>query len=144
MLNLTQVDFREVNFIWPEAEQYLRLAVDETTSEESYMRNMKARVFSGANQLWKVADEGGKPIAYAITGIYSPDGTSITAQIYMGAASNMDGFLSVFDQFEVWAKKNGVTFIEVIGRKGWEKKMKPYGFCHNYTALIKHIPKGLH
>ena len=44
--------------------------------------------------------------------------------------------LPILEQF---AKDTGCRNVSVWGRKGWEKAMKPYGYDHAYTVLVKEV-----
>jgi hypothetical protein len=33
------------------------------------------------------------------------------------------------------ARHNGCSSVEVFGRKGWERVLKPHGYTHTYTTL---------
>lgn len=49
-----------------------------------------------------------------------------------------------FGLLENWAFKAGYQRLQVWGRKGWEKKLRPLGFAHNFTVMDKFITRGLH
>lgn len=143
MNTLREISTVEAQRIWPAAEEYLIHAVDDM-DKENFLRMIKAKVFAGMNTLWVLEDENEEPIAYAITVIFTPDGISKSIQIYMATGRDLEIFTSQLDQFTVWCIKHEIDFIEVVGRKGWEKILKPLGFSHNYTSLLKRISEELH
>jgi len=144
VINLKEASIIEAQMLWPEAEVHLREAVSEREEDpESFLRHLKARVFAGLHTLWILEDEG-ESVAYAVTVLYSPDGITNIAQIYMAQGRDLDLFLSQMDQFIAWTLRHEAHYIEVIGRKGWEKVLKPYGFTHNYTSLLRRINEELH
>lgn len=53
-------------------------------------------------------------------------------------------YLSWIFMLENYALKAGFERLEVWGRKGWERKLKPYGLAHEYTVLGKHLPQRAH
>lgn len=138
-----ELNVAEAVFFWDEAESFLRDAII-LQDKESFIRNVKARIFSGLHTLWKIDDIAKGTLAYAVTSIYTPDGLSKIAQIYLATTEDMEVFIQEMAQFEIWALKNDVSFIEIIGRKGWEKVLKPFGFRHNHTSLLKRIARELH
>lgn len=144
MMELTALKQAEVGQYWPEAEQYLLTAVHASEDDPAaFMRQVKARVFAGINTLWVLRDE--KTIsAYAITILYSPDGVVNIAQIALAHAKDLEILLAQMDVFVTWAIGKKLDYIEVIGRKGWEKTLKPLGFRHNYTSLLRRITEELH
>ena len=42
-------------------------------------------------------------------------------------------------ELEALAKKEGCTKIAVEGRKGWTKLLKPYGFKHETTTVVRQL-----
>ena len=140
---LREVSTIEAQRIWGAAEEYLIHAVTDMDKEE-FLRNIKAKIFAGMNTLWVLEDENEVPVAYAVTVIFTPDGISKTVQIYMATAQSLAMFTEQLDQFTVWCIKREIDFIEVVGRKGWEKVLRPLGFRHNYTSLLKRISEELH
>lgn len=128
---------------WPEAEEYLRKAIDSEDNDK-YVTQLKARIFGNMSQLWQVKDPDTGAKAYAVTSLNTNDGLVITAQIYIAAADDLESFVEHMDQFMSWALRHNASFIEIIGRKGWEKVLRPHGFTHNYTSLLKRITEELH
>ena len=108
------------------------------------MAQVKARVFAGMNQLWKVVDNLGRPIAWCTTFIYTADGNKTTAQINLATSDDMDLLVDKMPEFERWAMDKGYDYIEITGRLGWLRVMRNYGFEHNYTSLLKRVSKELH
>lgn len=137
-----ELDLVEVRHYWPEAVGYLRRAV-YGADPDGYLRNVQASVFAGLNTLWRIENKG-KLQAYAVTHIYTTDGISRVAQIHLLTTESMDEVLELLDYFTAWATNRGVEWIEVIGRKGWERKLRPYGFNHEYTSLMKHVIERIH
>ena len=140
MNDLIQVKQTQVPYVWEEAEKYLVRAMQD----ERTITNTKARVFAGLDNLWAVADKDGEPLAWATTLLYTEDGVKVTAQIRLAATDDMKLFVEKMPEFERWAHEKGAHFIEVVGRKGWEKVLKSDGFTFNYTSLVKRVYKELH
>ena len=132
----------EVRQYWPEAELHLRQAV-YGCDPDRYMRNVQAACFAGINTLWRV-EEGSELAAYVVTNIYTVDGLNNVAQIHLMTAEDMTEVLPLIDYFTIWAKQRGAEWVEVIGRKGWERALKPYGFIHEYTSVMKRITEEIH
>ncbi len=128
---------------WPEAEDFLRHAVIDDYPER-YIRNVQAFIFSGMHHLWKLVDEENKTVAYAVINVYTNDGITNVAQMYLATSKGLEEVLSHMDEFIAWTIKSKIDYIEIIGRKGWEKVLRPYGFTHNHTSLIKRVTQELH
>ena len=144
MIKLRETSIIEAQLLWPNADKYLRQAISDIEDDpDTFMRQLQAKIFSGVHTLW-VMEDGKKQVAYAVTAVYSGDGIVNIAQIYLAQGNDLDLFLDKMDEFTVWALKNGAHFIEVIGRKGWERVLRPYGFKHNFTSLLRRITEELH
>mgnify|MGYP000099291797 FL=1 len=46
---------------------------------------------------------------------------------------------SILEAAEFHAKQHECDGIEVLGRRGWEKVLKPYGYEHKRVMLIKEL-----
>lgn len=141
--SIKEVPLVQVGLVWDEAEPYLRRAVDSVATEE-YLAFIKGRLFTGMEQLWQLRDDIGEILGYATTSIYTRNGLTTTVVINLGVANELEAFVSYLSGFEVWAKGKNIDYIEVVGRKGWEKVLRSEGFEHNYTSLIKPVIKELH
>lgn len=141
---LREMTTQEAIHLWPVAEECLRAAVSQTEENpDAYMRQLQAKIFSGIHTLWAIEDNG-EPAAYAVTALYTGDGIINIAQIYLAQGKALELFLQQWNQFVAWALRHDAHCVEVIGRKGWEKVLKPYGFKHNYTSLLRQITEELH
>jgi len=137
---LTQV---EAMGKWNEAESYLRLAVTDD-DPENYLRTVQSFVFSGIHTLWRLSDDQNKTTGYAVTAIYTNNGIVSVAQIYLATTEALKNLMEHMDLLHSWAIQHKVNYLEILGRKGWEKVLRPYGFTHNHTSLLKRIDQELH
>ena len=54
--------------------------------------------------------------------------------------SDMDEWMPGLVQFlESWGKENKLNRIEQMGRRGWEKALRQYGFKRRYTFMTREI-----
>lgn len=119
--------------IWPVVEPLLEKALEgncgEVTTFDVY-QGIKSRDL----QLWVIYD--GSVQAAVITEIinYPRKKTCRALQV---AGSNMDEWMHLIQVIEDWAKEQGARSMELIGRKGWERYMKQYGFSFEHVTLNK-------
>lgn len=60
--------------------------------------------------------------------------------IVAAGGRDSDDWLDVWwDSVQELAREQGARQIFVSGRKGWERKLKPYGFEHAYTVIARDI-----
>ena len=137
-LQSREISLAEIPNVWPEAQKYLKAAVEDR-DPDSFLRSVQAKIFAGLHTLWRVVDDAGELVGYVVTTIYTPDGVTKIAQIYMASANDLSLLTRQMPHYLEWADKRGVHLIEIIGRKGWEKILAPYGFKHNYTSLLRRV-----
>ena len=142
-MKLKEISILEAPFLWDEAKEFLAKAVSDEEPED-YLRQIKANVFAGTNTLWQISDDFEEPIGYAVSYIYTTDGVTNIVQISLAATDSLEQLLKQLDAFETWVEGIGADYIEVVGRKSWERILKPFGFNHNYTSLIKRAKRELH
>lgn len=128
---------------WPEAERYLMEAVTDDEPER-YLRNVQACIFGGTHSLFRLEKTNGDTLGYGVLTVYSIDGIRRIGQLYLATVECLQEILAQMDHFTVWGLKNKVDYLEITGRKGWEKTLRPYGFTHNYTSLMKRVTQELH
>jgi|TARA_Y100001951_G_scaffold101323_1_gene106037 hypothetical protein len=64
-----------------------------------------------------------------------PEKRLLTIWLYGGEmASNIEG---VLEAAEFHAKELGCTELMIVGRRGWERVLKPHGFMHRGILLTK-------
>ncbi len=141
-MKMNKLEPVEILTHWEEVESFLRPAI--IGDADVTLTAIRTHAIGQLKQIWKFSDDSGKTTGYAVTEIYTPDGDTITAQIHFAAADDISFLTNHLDHFEHWAREAGANQIEIIGRKGWEKIMRPLGFIHNYTSLTRHIAKELH
>lgn len=60
------------------------------------------------------------------------------------SGAKINDWLKYYSYVEEHAFQHGYERIEVWGRKGWEKQLRPYGFWHEFTVLGKFVTKRVH
>jgi hypothetical protein len=76
-------------------------------------------------QLWAVFDES-RPVAAAVTEILDKD-LRRDCNIWLCAGSYSDEARdSLLREVEDWARRIGCERIQLVGRRGWEKKLPAY------------------
>lgn len=100
-------------------------------------RDVRDALNRGDMQLWSVED--GDTKAMLVTQIV-PHPEHRVCQVYLGAGDDMDSWLPDFvSRLEQWARNMGCQWIDVAGRKGWERIGQSFGFRHAYSVVRKEI-----
>lgn len=142
-MKLNQIKQEQVYYMWDLAEDAIANALEESVREQQ-LAGIKGRVFAGMSQLWNLEAEGGKYVAWATTTLYTGDGISSILQLNTANAEDLQKILPFLDQIELYARELGARYIEIVGREGWKRVLRPYGFQHNYTSVIKPVTKEVH
>jgi len=56
-----------------------------------------------------------------------PTGLRMGETILIGGNGSSDEWLNYIDDLRDWAKKNGASRMQYVGRRGWQRHMKPLG-----------------
>lgn len=60
------------------------------------------------------------------------------------AGKNMEEWLQDISVVEAFAAANGFHAVQIWGRPGWIKAMKPLGYKHEFAVVSKPLIRGLH
>jgi hypothetical protein len=90
----------------------------------------------GNFQLWATA--GDDYSGFVVTELV---GDPPILNLFIGAGYNLEKWLSDLVFVENWARERGCVEIKVWGRKGWERKLKDWGYRFEAQVLNKRIRK---
>ena len=91
-------------------------------------------------QLWVAYDEAepDKVVMIAFTEIRHYYATGHTFMQITGLSGDgIHDALPFLEELERWGKDNGAQSIEIKGRNGWTKLLKPHGYTRKSTTLTK-------
>lgn len=99
---------------------------------------IKSWLEQGALQLW-IADDGpGVPVAFLVTEVIR-EGNDKVLQLRWCGGRNIESWVHLLKGVEEVAKWNSVAKVEVIGRKGWERQLREYGYEFKHVVLGKRL-----
>jgi hypothetical protein len=99
---------------WDKARRILAPAIEHGGTHDE--KDVLDAVASGAAQLWMRGDSA------AVTEIVSYPRVK-ACRVWL-AAGNLEDIREIERQVEAWAKELGCSRLEIIGRKGWLRKLK--------------------
>lgn len=109
----------------------------EHTRGECDILDVEQEVYSGHVQIWTVVDLTSGVLAVMTTKVQEYE-RKRALQIMHCAGYAMENWLpNVLLQFEEFADEHHCHFIELVGRRGWEQILKPYGYSHTYSTVTK-------
>jgi hypothetical protein len=65
-----------------------------------------------------------------------PTGQKVAETILIGGKGPSEEWLHYFDTLKAWAKANGASRIQFIGRRGWQRSMKTLGINWKPVATM--------
>lgn len=113
--------------MWPLIEPLLQKAVDHSDGKTT-LKETAADLRAKRKQLWVVVNEDKKIISAAVSMLQSFESGLVLATIVLlgGESGNLSDILDLRSEFEVWAKTEGCSRVDMFSRKGWPKKLPDY------------------
>lgn len=128
----------KVEALWPRVEGLVTSAAQAETPSVP-VSVIQGELVRGDMQLWLAAE--GQEILGCFTTRYVDNGSGEDCVcLSYTAGKDLDRWLSkALDIVEQWALSLGAVHLKVAGRKGWERRLKPYGFEHQAVILSKQL-----
>ena len=115
--------------LWPDITRLLDKAV---TKGGNRWGDVKAALATERAQLWLTMDPA--PINATVTRM---DGR--TVEIWLCGGSVLAGSLHYLETILAAAKRAGATDARIIGRRGWARALKPYGWRAQDDEIVKDL-----
>lgn len=115
--------------LWPDIlrcfETYCARFGDDETVE-----NMLEQCRNGRRQLWIIQDETGRVLLAPVTEIVKIDATGALRFVCVEiGGERLQEAMPLLAEMERWAaEEKGCTEFELVGRKGWERLLKPHAY----------------
>lgn len=90
-----------------------------------------ALLVEGRAQFW------GTEKSALVTVVTTYPGGAVVIEVLAGTGSMADLIKRVRPKVEAWGRANGCTHIQIKGRLGWKRALKPHGFKHLQDILTK-------
>lgn len=128
-----------VENVWPDIERYVEQACDASHGDMT-PDVAKQRCLGKHSQLWIVVRDG-KPAGFAMSRI--DEWEARRALIYwLGAGDDGESWLlTMVETAEAFAKQAGCSCVDLEGRWGWQKWLKPHGYERIRAYFRKEIEK---
>jgi hypothetical protein len=139
MIYLSGIYANEVGYVESDVRPLIQKALDHARGEwtvDLILENVK----TGDMQLW-IGHEDDELYYVCITRIENYPSGYKTCLVLALAGFNIDDWLQNINELEKWCEHHGVEAIRLQGRKGWERKLKNYGFDHAYTVLERKVER---
>ena len=126
-----------VNHCWDDASGFLERAAEESSGRYS-VSSIRQEIDNGRQQLWILFEGEDKMIAALTTMVVSYPLKRVLSVAFCGSNDESNWYRNreiIIDSFRRWAVDRGCNGVEVVGRAGWERVLRPLGFSKTFTTL---------
>jgi len=135
-MNLYTVQKGNIEGKWDEVEPLIKKVLNKQQNGYT-VDNIKEMLLKEELQLWTSYD-GTQIKSICITHICIYPQHKI-CEVFMCAGQEIDSWLDFIEDIQAWAKSLGCDFMEIQGRRGWERKMQKYGYHLESVILRKEL-----
>lgn len=133
---LRGVPSTQVDLVWTPVKHFIQAALDRTEGEMS-INDVYNSLLDKDMQLWVLLD-GLHVIGALVTQILAFPNVTACRYVAMGGDVHGD-FEEITDIVEQWAATQGCHRMEIVGRPGWARALKDFGYHQAYSYVTKRI-----
>ena len=134
--SVTQIQPPQLRHVWPGVYRYLVYG-RKYLEEHMSLEDVYASVYSGALQMWLGVYQN-QIESVGLTQIMNYPLCRSLRFVWIGG-SGFRHYRQYGDWIELWARRNGCSKIEVLGRPGWMKMLEGQGYEPKAVLLEKDI-----
>lgn len=127
-VNCIPIRAQDARLIWPHVSHFIQDAIDKS-SDRFLIDDVLSLIESNKCQLFIFRDD--EILSAWVTSVESSPSHTWLRVMWVGG-KDLDKWFHFLQPLEQWAKSIGCEKVVVIGRCGWEKKLKDY----KKTAVI--------
>jgi len=135
-VEVSLVDPDYLYLIWDETSSVLDRSIGTAHGRYS-LDHIAHEIMTGEQHLWVVFDDDKKVISALTTKFVSYPGKRLLAGQFLGGERIMRWRDSMLETLERWAVDNNCDGMEMTGRRGFERILKPHGWTPEYTVFEK-------
>ena len=137
MLEINVLRPEELAERWNDIRPHIEIAIEHGVGETS-SHDMFVGCMNGNYHCWEILIDG-KPKNYGMTR-FNNFQQHRQLQIVTCAGEDWDEYgPAVLAEVELVAKDYDCKYVTIWGRHGWQRKLKPLGYNHIYTVLMKEV-----
>ena len=134
----------EVDRWWPLVANFVSSALEHSKGEIS-PAGVREAVRRGTMQMWLVLNIEPEPpevLAGCVTQIVDYESMSTLRIVILGGSRLNDWADKLIAVLDAFGKEQGVTYMEAIGRRGFERKIHRFGFKPTYVVFFRSLNNG--
>lgn len=121
--------------VWSRIRPLLQRLVEHETRHGMTVDTLTKRIASGQYQVWILNDIE----ALFLTTIYEQQNGRLVCSLSWAAGDNAIRPDVVLPAIEAYARDHDCYAVEIMGRKGWERVVRNYGYAPFYVGVIKEL-----
>lgn len=125
---------------WTRVRPHLEKLVAHEDKHGMTLPGLCERIRDGRFKLWFLTPGKGRIDAVFLTAMYTQQNGRLILSLSWAGGQDVVDVADLISVFEAYARMQGCWAIEVIGRKGWERVLRPHGYGHFFTGLLKVLP----
>ena len=130
-VNIFQVQPKDLSIVWPRVKHHLQRVVDESHGDLC-MKSIRAGLLKGEGQLLAIT-RGEYILAAATMNVQTMDSGKRVLVVPAVGGDEIENWIEALDEYVTQVAKNLMCdSVRGIGRLGWVRKLKDYGWtpCH--------------
>jgi hypothetical protein len=112
----------------------IQSAIDRSGGRQTF-KSVRDSVAEGRYQLWMAFDEMNSPIGALVTQIEFYPGRKMLNYLFIGGRELVDWHIEMLDSLERFAKEQECDGMELVGRVGWERYMRKFGWGASHVVI---------
>lgn len=122
----------KAGLVWQEVKPLILAALDYADNKDT-IGSIYESILRRDRQLWLVSLRGGIVGAVVTEVSVYPNDKRLTI-LYL-AGKEFGRWVHLWREMKAWAESEGCNSVEIFGREGWEKVLRPLNFKKIHTVL---------
>ena len=136
-ITISSVPPELLHLVWHNVKPLFQRALDHTNDE--YTVDDIKQLIEDGETLLLVVSEGETILAACGMDVVQYPSTRNIRVSYLGGINMDQWLLKLVQSINLIAKEMEVKDIEVVGRRGWVKKLCDHGYVETYTTVVKRV-----
>lgn len=123
--------------LWPMVKEWLQKDVTLWDKGQS-LESLKFMIEAGELHLWVVTHNEVIYMSFLTEWKYYPQAKSL--KVVWGMGHELEKYILIaLSALESYVQRYGAKFVEIDGRDGWAKPLKPFGYVKTQTTFVKEV-----
>jgi hypothetical protein len=136
---------QNLEMAWIAAMPWIEKALGEINHAHAELAHIQKGLYAGALTLWAIQDKrkNNLPVFFLITELHTTESGFKTLILRWAAGTDMGEWINDIELLEHICGREGYQKMEVWGRPGWGRVLKPHGFRKEFEIFSKLVQRGL-